>query len=109
MAGPYFEPYPDQTEFSAFARFFRATWRQLAEPDWPKPELWWAYQDGRPEARVSGTGARPIVAVAAGLMRKYPAEADLVRVYLFHEIGHLRTVICRCSHGPRRSIRPVMP
>jgi hypothetical protein len=47
------------------------------------------YQDGRPEARVTGTPQRPIVAVAAGLIRRYPGDSNLVRVYLLHEFGHL--------------------
>jgi hypothetical protein len=89
LAPPAFERYPDRTGATAFGGFFRSLWRQVADPGSPEPELWWAYQDGRPEARVAGTRERPIVAMAAGLMRRYPGDADLVRVYLLHEFGHL--------------------
>ncbi len=89
LAPPAFEPYPERTGANAFGGFFHSLWREVADPGSPEPELWWAYQDGRPEARVAGTRQRPIIAMAAGLMRRYPGDADLVRVYLLHEFGHL--------------------
>jgi hypothetical protein len=89
LAPPAFEPYPDRTGATAFGDFFRSLWREVADAGSPEPELWWAYQDGRPEARVAGTRQRPIVAMAAGLIRRYPGDSDLVRVYLLHEFGHL--------------------
>jgi len=52
------------------------------------------YLDGRPEARVTGTPQRPIVAVAAGLIRRYPGDSNLVRVYLLHEIRAPRQPGC---------------
>lgn len=89
LAPPAFEPYPDRAGATVFGGFFRSLWRDVANFGSPEPELWWAFLDGRPEARVAGTRQRPIVAVAAGLMRRYSDDADLVRVYLLHEFGHL--------------------
>jgi hypothetical protein len=89
LAPPAFEPCPDRSGATAFGHFFRSLWLEVGDPGSPEPALWWAYQDGRPEARIAGTRERPIVAIAAGLMRRYPGDADLVRVYLLHEFGHL--------------------
>ena len=91
LAPPAFEPYPDQHGKTSFGRFFRDLWIEVRglwlylSPPYGGHVL----QDCRPEARVAGTREHPVIAIAAGLMRRYPADADLVRVYLFHEFGHL--------------------
>lgn len=83
-----FVPFPNRPGATAFLDFYSDCWMHYGQQN-AAPRLYWSYQDSRATARVAGRSRDPVVAITAGLVSLFPHQSDALRVYLFHEFGHI--------------------
>lgn len=84
-----FQAYPQASRPSRFIDFYKECWRSIMGAGSIQPVLYWNYRDREARAQVAGNSREPIVAISAGLVSLFPGRADVARVYLLHEFGHI--------------------
>jgi hypothetical protein len=87
--GPSFRVFPVRSGIEGFFDFYEHCWHSSMGKDVPAPRLYWSYQERMATARVAGLSRNPIVAISAGLVSLFPKQAEVARVYLLHEFGHI--------------------
>jgi len=86
---PSFRVFPERSGIDGFFDFYKYCWHSSMGQHAPAPRLYWSYQERRATARVAGRSRSPIVAISAGLVSLFPMQAEVARVYLLHEFGHI--------------------